>query len=84
MKKRSKYGDKTFRDLKSGKVEYCGKGYLVWDVEVRPHETVLFADVRLLSAIEEHGEAGCRLDDQIAYYADPDEKVADAVEQYLD
>ena len=84
MKKRSKYGDKTFRDLKCGKVEYDGKDYSVWDVEVRPHETVLFADVRLLSAIEENGEAGCSLDDKVAYYADPDEKVADAVEQYLE
>lgn len=82
--KKSRYGEKRFSDLKSGTVEYRGKEYKVWDVKVSTGETVLFGEVNLLTAITENGDDGCRLDDQIAYYADPDEKVADAVEEYLD
>ncbi len=84
MDAKKKYGDKTFADLKSGTVEYRGEEYKVWDIEVEPFVSVLFADVRLLTAITENGDEGCPIDDQIAYYADPTEGVADAIEQYLD
>lgn len=84
MNAKKKYGDKTFADLESGTVEYRGKEYKVWDIEVRPFETVLFADIHLLTEIANNKDEGCPLDDQIAYYADPHEGVVDAINLYLD
>lgn len=77
------FGDKTFRQMKSGKVDYRGKGYDAWMIEVPGCGELLFADTALLAAIEVAEDEGCPVDDMVAYYADQDQRVEDAIGEYL-
>lgn len=73
-----------FKELKGAPVEYGGRPYMTWKVEVEPCREELFADVALHDAMDACGSLGNRLDDKIAYYVSPDEEVQDAIDEYND
>lgn len=83
MKSRKSDG-RRFRDLPPDGVEYRGRGYRAWTLDVGLGYDVTFADIGLYYAMLEHGDLDGPLDCGIAYYVDPDEIVGEAVRQFLE
>ena len=73
-----------FKELGGSPVEYGGRSYMTWEVEVEPYHKELFADVALHDAMDAGGSLGNWIDDKIAYYVSPEEEVQDAIEDYKD
>lgn len=78
------YDGKVFSDLESGTVEYRGREYRTWTLDVGLGYDVTFAEIALQDAMAEHGDLDCRLDQGIAYYADPGDDVGESVREYLE
>ena len=77
-------GDR-FKDLKEfGEIEYRGKTYRMWDVDVGKGRTETFAEVALQDALLEHGDIDGSIDQSIAYYTGLDDIVKDAINEYLE
>lgn len=78
-------GASRFRDLKDfGEIEYRGKTYRMWDVDVGKGRTETFAEAALQDALLENGDIDGGIDQSIAYYVGLDDNVKDTVNEYLE
>lgn len=73
----------SFRDLeKITFVEYRGRSYTTWNLEISPYTSAIFADIKLEEALRENGDIGNWIDDRIAFYVSERDDVDSAIEQY--
>lgn len=80
-----KYEGKTFADLEVKEtIEYNGREYDTWEIEVEPGWLVKFADMALLIAVEGRGGSMARVDDTVRGHAWPTEKVEEVIKAWLD
>ncbi len=57
---------------------------MTWDVRTGPDTRTMFADIALMTAMDEHGDLGNWLDDRIGYYVGLDDDVDEMIEAYND
>ena len=80
-----KYEGKTFADLEvKDRIEYNGREYDTWEVEIEPGWLVKFADMALLKAADERGDSMARVDNTVRGHAWPTEKVENVIEEFLE
>lgn len=71
-----------FSEMAESPVEYNGRKWRAWWVEVRPFVYELFADVALQREIEATGGVDGWVDRSVGFYVDPESDVNDAIEEY--
>ena len=82
---RSKYRKaQKFSETKGYPAVYRKREYATRDIVLPTGDSVVFADIALWNAMRDNGDAGCWLDDKIAYYVSPDDNVREMIDEYLD
>lgn len=82
---RGKYEGKTFADLEvKERIEYNGREYDTWEVEIEPGRLVKFADMALLISVEARGGSMARVDETVRCHAWPTEKVEEVIKEWQD
>ncbi len=73
-----------FSEMPGSAVEYNGREWRTWWVEVRPFVYDMFADVALQREIEATGGVEGWVDRSVGFYVDPESDVDEAIKEYND